>query len=155
MNLDELLNAFSAGPQQLEDSLAGLDEDQWDLAPIDGQWSFREVVCHLADYELINAERIKRVLAEDNPTLFEADPDKFHRAQSKQCRSVSEELNLIRVIRSHLQTILSSCDVEDFQRTGVHSTDGPLTLESLVERTTIHIPHHIQFIRDKRAVIDG
>ena len=64
MNLDELLNAFSAGPQQLEDSLAGLDEDQWDLTPIDGQWSFREVVCHLADYELINAERIKRVLAE-------------------------------------------------------------------------------------------
>jgi hypothetical protein len=30
---------------------------------------------------------------------------------------------------------------------------GPLTLETLVQRITGHIPHHVQFIEDKRKAM--
>jgi hypothetical protein len=31
----------------------------------------------------------------------------------------------------------------------VHSEAGPLTLETLLERVTAHIPHHLSFIDEK------
>ena len=42
---------------------------------------------------------------------------------------------------------------EDFQRRGVHSKSGPLTLEAFVERSTRHIPHHVRFIEEKRKAL--
>ena len=34
-----------------------------------------------------------------------------------------------------------------------HSTDGPLTLETLLQHITNHIPHHVTFIAEKRAAL--
>ena len=58
-------------------------------------------------------------------------------------RDLAEELALIEVTRSHLARILRHCDIEAFQRTGVHSEDGPMTLETLLERIVSHMsaPH--------------
>ena len=36
-----------------------------------------EVVCHISDFELVYADRMKRVVAEDRPTMFGGDPDLF------------------------------------------------------------------------------
>jgi len=35
----------------------------------------------------------------------------------------------------------------------VHTEDGPVTLETLLERIVIHIPHHLSFIEAKIAAI--
>ena len=37
--------------------------------------STQEVVCHLADYEPIYADRMKRVIALNEPELLKGDPD--------------------------------------------------------------------------------
>lgn len=58
-------------------------------------------------------------------------------------------------IRAHLQPILQSCDADAFQRTGVHSLDGSMTLLTLLERITAHIPHHIAFIEEKLQAMTG
>ena len=92
---------------------------------------------------------MKRVLVEDNPTLFGGDPDVFAAGLQYGHRSVLEELELIVCVRKQMARILRQSDVEDFQRTGVHSEAGPLTLETLLERITNHIPHHLKFIQDK------
>jgi len=42
---------------------------------------------------------------------------------------------------------------EDFQRRGIHSEAGPLTLETLLQRITGHIPHHVRFIEEKRKAM--
>ena len=43
--------------------------------------------------------------------------------------------------------------IEDFQRRGLHSRDGALTLENLLQRVTAHIPHHVRFIEEKRRAM--
>jgi hypothetical protein len=35
----------------------------------------------------------------------------------------------------------------------VHSADGPVTLLTLLDRITRHIPHHIRTIEEKRAAL--
>jgi hypothetical protein len=109
----------------------------------------------LADSEIVYADRMKRVIAEDNPTLFEADPNLFVPALFCSQRPWRTELNVVETVRAHMRPILRSCDREDFQRTGVHSLDGPLTLEALLQRVTAHLPHHIAFIEEKLRALTG
>lgn len=153
MTLDELLRQYEKGPDLLKTAVAGVREDQFDQAPVPGKWSIRQVVCHIADFEPVYADRMKRVLVEDNPTMFGGDPDVFAAGLHYDKRSVHEELELISVVRRQMAVILRNTDVEDFQRTGVHSEAGPLTLETLLERITRHIPHHLTFIEAKIAAM--
>ncbi len=148
-DIPALIEIYSRGAQQLRDAVRPVAESQWDATPIAGTWSIRQVVCHLADSEIVYADRMKRVLAEDAPTLFDADPDRFVPALHCAQRPLPTELDLIEAIRNHMLPILRSCDAKDFQRTGVHSSAGPLTLKNLLERVTAHLPHHIAFIEHK------
>jgi hypothetical protein len=120
-----------------------------------GKWSVLEVVCHLADSDVIYAERIRRVIAEHEPTLFNLEPDDFERTLAYHLRDISQELSLIPAIRRQTSRILRSIPTDAWQRKGIHSTDGPLTLRQLVERITKHVPHHIAFINEKRAALAG
>jgi hypothetical protein len=47
-----------------------MSQEQLIARPIPGKWSTLEVVCHLADFEIVFADRIKRVIAENEPALF-------------------------------------------------------------------------------------
>ncbi len=153
MTLDELLQQYQKGADLLKTVISGVREDQFDQTPVPGKWSIRQVVCHIADFEPVYADRMKRVLVEDNPTLFGGDPDVFAAGLHYEKRRVQDELELISAVRRQMAVILRNTAVEDFQRTGVHSEAGPLTLETLLERITRHIPHHVTFIEAKIAAM--
>jgi len=153
IDFQTLLENYAAGPQLLKGAVDGLSEADLDAIPVAGKWSIRQVICHIADFEPISVDRMKRVLAEDNPTMFDADPNAFAAKLNYEHRNITEELSLIEFCRKHMVSVLRHCDIEDLQRTGVHSEDGPMTLETLVERVTNHIPHHIAFIEEKRKAL--
>jgi hypothetical protein len=148
-NISAPIDEYSSGAKLLSDLVRSMGSVDVDARPIEGKWSIREVVCHLADTEIVYADRMKRVIAEDNPTFFNANPELFVPALSCRQRPLDNELDVIRAIRAHMLPILQSCDANDFQRTGVHSVAGPMTLLTLLQRVTAHIPHHIAFIEQK------
>jgi len=154
-DISTLIERYSAGAGLLGGVLRATAHVDLDARPIDGKWSIREVVCHVADSEIVYADRMKRVLAEDHPTFFEADPNLFGPALHCPQRPLDGELALIEAIRAHMLPILQSCRESDFQRTGVHSLDGPMTLETLLRRVTDHIPHHVAFIEEKLRKMAG
>jgi hypothetical protein len=154
-NISTLIDTYAGGAKLVCDALGATANVDLDARPIEGKWSVREVVCHLADSEIVYADRMKRVLAEDNPTFFEADPNLFGPALHCPQRPVDSELDLIKAIRAHMLPILRSCDVNDFQRRGVHSLDGPMTLQTLLQRIADHIPHHVAFIEEKLKRMAG
>jgi len=144
-----LIDQYAAGPELLADVFRDSKNLDVDAQPIPGTWSIRQVICHLADSEIVYADRIKRVLAEENPTFFEADPNQFVPALHTRHRPLQTELDLISAVRSHMLSILRSLDAEQFQRIGQHSLDGQMTIETLLQRITDHIPHHLRFINAK------
>lgn len=153
MTPDELLQQYERGPELLRNAVLRVSADQWQKHPIPGKWSIQQVVCHLADFEPIFADRMKRVLVEDNPTLFGGDPDIFAAGLQYESRSIQDELQLIALVRSQMARILRQTEIEDFQRTGVHTEAGPLTLETLLEKSTRHIQHHLPFIEEKVSAL--
>jgi hypothetical protein len=149
----ELIVSYLAGPEVLRKAVAGMTPEQLIVRPIPGKMSTLEVVCHLADFEIVFADRIKRVIAEDEPTLFSGDPDVFAARLAYHRRDAEEELQIIELIRKQVARILRGISPADFQRKGIHSESGPITLEALVQRITGHIPHHVQFIEEKRKAL--
>lgn len=153
MSYQQMIDDYSAGPSQLQLAVSGLTEQQLDALPIPGTWSIRQVVCHIADFEPIYADRMKRVIAEAEPKLPGGDPAQFAAALLYDKRSVKEELDVIAAVRRQMTTILQSVQEADFQRTGIHSRDGALSLETLLKRITQHVPHHLRFIEEKRRAL--
>ena len=153
MEFSQLIDDYLAGPQLLRNAVAGMSREQLLARPISGKWSTLEVICHLADFEIVCADRIKRVIAENEPTLFDGDPDVFAARLAYHQRDAENELLLVEVIRRQVGQILRTVKPEDFQRRGIHSESGPLTLEALLERITNHIPHHVRFIEEKKKAM--
>jgi hypothetical protein len=150
MNDSALIDEYLAGPDLLRRAIAGMTREQLLVRPIPGKWSTQEVVCHIADYEPIYADRMKRVVALKEPELLKGDPGLFAARLAYHQRNVEEELALVELTRKQMARILRQLKPEDFQRTGGHSRDGGLTLEALLQRITAHIPHHVRFIEEKR-----
>jgi hypothetical protein len=153
MNRDALLAEYLAGPGLLRRAVAGMTRDQLLARPIPGKWSTQEVVCHLADYEPIYADRMKRVIALQGPELLQGDPGLFAARLAYDHRDLEGELALIELTRKQMGRILRALQPEDFQRRGLHSRDGAVTLEVLLQRITAHIPHHVRFIEEKRRAL--
>jgi uncharacterized damage-inducible protein DinB len=148
-----MLDQYLDGPSILRHTIAGMTIDQLRARPGPGKWSTLEVVCHIADYEPIYADRMKRVIALNEPELLKGDPGLFAARLAYEHRDVEEELALIELTRTQMARILRALKAEDFQRRGVHSRDGALTLETLLERVTAHIPHHVCFIEEKKRAL--
>lgn len=151
--LQKMIEEYLAGPRSLRAAIAGLSHQQLLARPVPGKWSTLEVVCHLADFEPILADRMKRVIAEDNPTLVGADENRFAAALHYHERDLEEELTIIERTRSQLARILARLPAADLQRSGTHTERGPRTLEQLLSGAINHIPHHVKFIYDKRAAL--
>ena len=153
MNPAQLIVNYLAGPGQLRDAIDGMTAEQIDAAPVPGKWSTRQVICHLADFETVYADRMKHVIAEDQPTFAGGFHQQFAEHLAYDHRDIDEELRLIEAVRGQMARILRSLPPAAFERTGIHSVDGPMTLASLLERITNHIPHHVGFIEQKRAAL--
>ena len=152
-SLNELIEQYLEGPKTVRKACAGMSAEQVRARPIAGKWSTLEVVAHIADFDPILADRMKRVIAEEKPTLLGADENKFAASLAYGDRDLEEELTIIEKTRSQMARILRKLPAEALSRVGVHSEKGPRTLEQLLTITINHIPHHVKFIDEKRAAL--
>lgn len=151
--LQTLIEQYLDGPKQLRAAIADMTREQAKARPIAGKWSTLEVVAHLADFDPILADRMKRVIAEENPMLVGADENKFAAALAYMDRDLEEDIAIIELTRSQLARILRKLPESALQRVGNHTERGPRTLEQLLTTSIGHIPHHVKFIHEKRLAL--
>ena len=147
------IQEYLAGVDRLEARVGDMLPDQLRARPIPGRWSTLEVVCHLVDSEMIYADRIKRIIAEDEPTLVYADETRWVERLCSHERNLQEELSLLKLVRNQVARILRHVPAEAFERKGLHTKAGPLTLHEIFERGAAHLDHHLPFIDQKRAAL--
>jgi uncharacterized damage-inducible protein DinB len=152
-SLQQLIDSYLEGVQALRQAVAGMSREQLLARPVPGKWSTLEVVCHLADFEPVFADRMKRVIALERPALIGADENRFAAALAYHERDVGEELTIIEQTRRQMARILRTLPDEALARVGVHNERGPRTLEDLLTGAINHIPHHVKFIREKRQAL--
>ncbi len=149
-SITELIESYAQGPALLKAALADFPAEKLSAPLPPGEWSAMQIVCHLADFEIVCADRIKAIVAEDGPQIPSRDENRFLSRLHYEQRNLSDELSLIEAVRRQLTRLLKSLAPADYQRVGIHSLDGPLTLETLLSRIVRHIPHHADFIARKK-----
>jgi hypothetical protein len=152
-SLRQLIDTYTSGPLQLRRYVAGMTRDQLLARPVAGKWSTLEVVAHISDFEPILADRIKRTLALELPSLLAADENCFVNSLAYQERDLEEELRLIELTRSQLARILAHQPESVLERQGIHSIKGPKTVAELLKMVNGHIAGHLPHINDKRRAL--
>ena len=122
-------------PNEIGDLLNGLDEETFRWRPVPNKWSIKEIMCHLRDMESdAYLARYRRMLAEDNPILPNVDQDKLAFDRDYINQDAMAALAEFKGLRATTIQTLESTPVESWLRSGVHETDGPMTIQQLAVR---------------------
>lgn len=130
---DRLLWNLKSLPNELDDLLAGLDEETLRWRPIPNKWSIKEIMCHLRDMERhAYLERYRRMLTEENPLMPNVDQDRMAQENDYINQDAFATLKEFRALRQRTIETLEAASLEEWSRSGIHEHDGNLTVEQLV-----------------------
>ena len=146
----ELIERYKSGHRVVVEALAGATEEELDARPAPGKWSAREIVHHLADSEMTAAIRLRRLLAEDEPTIVGYDQDEFARRLYYD-RPIGGSLEAFGSARRTTAEILERMSDAEWKRVGMHSESGRYGIERWLEIYASHAHNHADQIRRARS----
>jgi len=149
----ELIAAYGADAPKLRAAISGLSQADLIARPIAGKWSTLEVVIHLADAEVAFADRVKRILAMDEPQLLAWHENKFIERLHYHDQSAEDAVKLVEAVRANTKRILDKASDADLQRRGIHNDRGPQTVTDVLSYCVWHLNHHLSFVAEKRKAL--
>jgi hypothetical protein len=149
MDRQPLIDRFRTGFDDVVDALSGITSDELDLRPAVDAWTVREICHHMADSEATAYIRLRRLVAEDNPTILGYDGDEFARRLHYD-RPIEPSLEVLRAVRIASLQLLESLTPVEWQRAGTHSESGPYSVDSWLAIYTDHPRDHADQIRRAR-----
>jgi uncharacterized damage-inducible protein DinB len=125
---------------------AGAKPETIERRPTSGKWSARENLAHLGRYHEIFLDRLHRILTEPSPkfTRYRAEEDPGW--QEWVSRPFEEIRTRVVALRLNLIDKISALQPCDYNRTGVHSAFGEMTLSLWLEFFLVHEAHHLYVI---------
>jgi uncharacterized damage-inducible protein DinB len=148
-----MIERYGAGAEEVEKAIAGLAREDFLAVPVAGTWSIQQIVIHLMDSDLIGADRMKRVIAEENPAIIGYDETLFSQKLFYEKLDPFLAAEIFRKNRELMTVILRSLPEAAFARVGTHNQSGRVTLEELVATYVQHLEHHLGFLRHKRRLL--
>src|ERR671919_1644345 len=73
----KLVERYKEGTRVFAEALEGITDGELDAHPGPAEWTAREVVHHMADSEMTSAIRLRRLIAEDAPTIQGYDQEEY------------------------------------------------------------------------------
>jgi len=139
----DLLRDLEAMPGELRAAAAKVDVDRWAEPPENGGFSLVEQAWHLADLEREGyGQRIRRLLAEDDPLLADFDGDRVARERSYRTRSLEEGLTAFAEARAANVALLRSLATESWSRAGRQEGVGRVSLGAIARMMREHDAAH-------------
>ena len=145
-----LLEGLEQSAQTLAHILADVTQAQAQaIKDGDDGWSVLEIMCHLRDYQAIFAERIRRILEEEDPT-FRLYDEQARLALVIENDYVNQDLRQVlndyRSTRCQIIERLASLRAEDWLREGKFAADDVVDLTMPVVHTLLHDADHTEQI---------
>jgi uncharacterized damage-inducible protein DinB len=154
MPLDRsIIDKYQSGGEQLALSIRGLTREDLLAVPTSGKWSTQQVVIHLLDSDLISADRMKRTIAEENPSLLGYDESKFVQNLFYNEQDATQAVKVVDLNRKLFAAVLRKLPDAAFERAATHNERGRLTLAQQLTGAVNHLEHHLKFIHEKRAAM--
>jgi hypothetical protein len=147
------IDAYESAAGRIAAAIEGLSEEQLLYSPAPGEWSIHEVLVHLPDSEVFVYERVRRILAEDHPTLQAFSEEVWARNLGYRNQDARLALDLFRAIRCSNAALLRTVPASAWERTGMHSERGEMSLYDVFAMYLDHGETHLKQIEQvKRSM---
>jgi hypothetical protein len=149
MGLIGRIAAYSASTDHFLNTLAEISPENLDRH-VEGNWSARQVIHHVADSETQSYARLRRLLAEPAGSLIQG----YDEAAWAECSAlgyrdlpVEHSVAVFRAVRGASLNVLGRIGSDDLARFGEHSEAGRYTLDHWLDVYTRHpLDHAAQLI---------
>jgi hypothetical protein len=121
--------------------------------PAPGKWSAAEIVCHLADCEMVLGFRLRQTLAEDAPVIQPFDQEKW--AATYPGVSASQALNVFSALRGWNLLLIRGALPAAAARPVTHPERGTMTFLNLVETMAGHDLNHLGQLQRLASGLSG
>ncbi|MFT3683355.1 MAG: DinB family protein [Phycisphaerales bacterium] len=145
-----IIDRYEAQGHELKHWVHGLTEQELDAFPVPGTWSVRQLVVHMIDSDQIATHRMRRMAAEEKPLLVSYDETAFSKVPAVNAGSVQDVAELFGLNRRWTADFLRALPDAAFERQGVHTQRGLVTIGQMVEVYVKHVEHHRTFLAAKR-----
>jgi DinB superfamily len=142
------LDRFRTGFDDVVGALDDITPDELDRRPPDG-WTARQIAHHLADSEATAYIRLRRLIAEDNPTIIGYDEEEFARRLHYD-RPIEPSLAVLAGVRAASLQLLESLTEAEWERSGTHSDSGSYSVDDWLRIYAGHSHDHADQIRRAR-----
>jgi hypothetical protein len=146
---EQVIAALREFPVQLTGHLEVLSESQMEAHPFEGEWSIRELIHHFAQAQALLHDRLKQMLAADNPSLMGMAVWAMRAGEM----TTADLLCQYRESRAQTLDLLSALPADGWWRRGTHGEFGPVTILSQATYFARHERNHVpQLMALLRAV---
>ncbi len=152
-NLEELLDTYRAGAEELIGNVRGLDPELLKFRPFAEAWTIQEHFIHTVDMEMNAILRMKMMFAETGRQVIVLDEDKWTELLDYNGEDIAEYFDLFRLLRTTAYKFLKrKIEVPEAWKNYVdHPKLGKLTVARWIELYSKHCSDHLQYIeRNKR-----
>lgn len=118
------------GPKKLEES------------PAAGKWSAREILCHLADCEIVFAYRLRQAAAQEHHVIQPFDQDTWARAYA--AYDAAAALNTFASVREWNIEFIKRATEETLAKPVTHPERGELKFKTIFETMAGHDLNHLE-----------
>lgn len=146
MDRTQRLNRFRGGFADLQAAAVALTDAELDREAPDGGWTPRQVLHHLADSETIAYVRLRRLIAEDDPTIVGYDEPEYARRLHYD-RPVAASLAVLAAVRAASLDLLEALSPAEWERRGTHTESGSYSVDDWLGIYSEHPYDHANQIR--------
>jgi uncharacterized damage-inducible protein DinB len=149
-----IIARFADGPAQLEQALTGLHDADLDAPPVQGGWTIRQIVHHIADGDDLWKACIKAALGNEQGEFtlewyWVVPQDIWADRWAYAGRSIDVSLALFKANRAHVTQLLAHVPDAWSRSISLRKPSGEttrLTVGAVVEMQADHLQHHVHRI---------
>lgn len=167
LSIETRLSRLQQTPGELERTIAGKTDSELSQRPDAHSWAAKEIVCHLRDVEELFQLRFHTVVALDEPRILvlgagakdlapwriggsighPLDPARWAEERQYLRNDAREALAAFQRRRIEVLVLLQSLSPTEWERGGIHLSQGRLTLADWVARLASHDDNHVDQLR--------
>ena len=142
----DALKLQAVAAKKLERLLKGTSSARLRKRPAPNKWSIAEIVCHLADAELVGGFRMRLILGAPGTPITAFDQDVWVKALHYDQRDARRAFEQFRVLREANLALLKTLTAEQWRQDGLHQERGSETVEIIANMLAGHDINHLKQI---------
>ena len=167
VSIEARLSRLQQTSGELEQAIAGKSDSELARRPDTHNWAAKEIICHLRDVEELFQIRFHTVVALDEPSILvlgasakdlapwriggaighPLDPARWAEERQYLRNDTREALAAFQRRRTEVSALLQSLSPAEWERGGIHLSQGRLTLADWVARLASHDDNHVDQLR--------